>query len=78
MKTQNKPKFKRGAVSILLVISTGTIAMLLTLFTYRQAIATHQVTASIQLSGDYREKEDAILRSLVAIVQFAPCNRTRT
>ena len=68
MKTHTKPKFERGAVSILLVVSAGTIALLMTLFTYRQAIATHEVTSSIQLSTDYREKEDAILRSLVAIV----------
>lgn len=68
MKNPNKPGEKRGAVSLLMVIAVGVVALILTLYTYRQAIATHAVTSTIQLTEDYREKEDAILRSLVAIV----------
>jgi len=67
MKTNPKPKGKSGAVSLLMVIAVGTAALIISVYTYRQAIASHEVTASIQLSTDYREKEDAILRSLVAI-----------
>ncbi len=59
---------KRGAVSMLLVVATGTVALVLSLYTYRQAMATHEVTSSIQLNSDYREKEDTILRSVVAML----------
>ncbi len=66
MKTYPKPSHKKGAVNIIMVLSVGLAALMLTLYTYRQAIATHEVTAQIQLSNDYREKEDTILRSIVA------------
>jgi len=41
--------------------------MLLMVFTYRRAMAAHAVQAQVQLRSDYREKEDAILRSIVAV-----------
>lgn len=69
MKTNlRKPQGKRGAVSMLMVITVGTVLLVLSLYTYRQAIATHETTASIQLNADYREKEDAILRSIVTML----------
>ncbi|MGA0900854.1 MAG: hypothetical protein ACO3SO_10660 [Luteolibacter sp.] len=68
MKTRYQPSLKRGAVSMLMVISMGILALIISLYTYRQAIATHELTSSIQLSSDYREKEDAILRSMIAIL----------
>lgn len=58
---------KPGFVSYVLVLMTGLILTLLMVFTYRQAIATHEVQAKVQLRTDYSEKEDAILRSIVAI-----------
>lgn len=67
-KSKPTPKGKPGAVSLLMVLSAGSVALILTLYSYRQAMATQQVTASIQLSSDYREKEDAVLRSMVAIL----------
>lgn len=57
-----------GYVTFMMVLVCGTVALILTLYTYRQALATHQVASSVQLTTDYREKEDAILRSIVAIV----------
>ena len=69
MKTYPKqPNGKRGAVSLLMVIATGSLALVLTLYTYRQAMATQETAATIHLNTDYREKEDAILRSMVAIL----------
>ena len=62
------PKGKRGATSMLMVIAVGTVALILSLYTYRQAMATHEVASRIQLNADYREKEDAILRSIVAML----------
>ena len=53
---------------MLMVITAGTVALVLSLYTYRQAIATHEIATSIQLNADYREKEDAILRSVVAML----------
>ena len=67
MKTSIQKHGKLGAVSFLLVLTTGTIALLLTLYTYRQAIATHKVASHVQLSTDYSEKEDTVLRAIVAL-----------
>ena len=70
MKTYPKPKpfGKRGAVSVLMVLTVGTVALVLSLYTYRQAIQTHEVATKVQLRADYREKEDAVLRSIVALL----------
>ena len=58
---------KPGFVSYVLVISTGMILTLLMILTYRRAISGQKVQSSIQLKMDYAEKEDAILRSIVAL-----------
>jgi hypothetical protein len=50
-----------------MVLSTGVILTLLTVYTYRRAMNTHAVQSSVQLRTDYSEKEEAILRSIVAI-----------
>lgn len=69
MKTSNpRQQGKPGYVTLLLVLTAGTIALTLSLYAYRQAIATHEVSARVQLTTDYQEKEDAILRSLVALL----------
>lgn len=67
MKTSRARSGKSGFVSYLLVLSTGTILTLLTIYTYRRASVAHQVQSSTQLRMDYSEKEDAILRAIVAI-----------
>lgn len=58
---------KPGYISYLLVLTTGIILTLLTIYTYRRAMNAHAVQSTIQLRTDYREKEEAILRSIVAI-----------
>lgn len=67
MKTTTPTTRKRGYVSVLLVLSTGTILSLLTIFAYRRAIDAQTYQSQIQLRVDYSEKEEAILRSIVAV-----------
>lgn len=67
MITSRHRKGKPGFVSFLLVLTAGMIALTLTIYTYRQAIASHEVAATVQLRNDYGEKEDAVLRAIVAI-----------
>jgi len=67
MKTP-RPRFhKPGYVSYFLVLSTGIILTLLTVHTYRRAMGAHATQSTVQLRMDYMEKEEAILRSIVAI-----------
>ncbi|HSP44062.1 MAG TPA: hypothetical protein VLO11_14405 [Luteolibacter sp.] len=58
---------KPGYVSYFMVLSTGVILTLLSIYTYRRAMNAHAVQSDIQLRIDYSEKEEAILRSIVAI-----------
>jgi hypothetical protein len=67
MKTSSSKPGKPGFVSYVLVLTTGAILTMLMVFTYRQAMATQAVQSQVQLRNDYSEKEDAILRSIVAI-----------
>lgn len=67
MRTSHPTKLKRGFVSYLLVLSTGVILTFLMLFAYRRAMSAHDVQSDVQMRLDYAEKEDAILRSIVAI-----------
>jgi len=56
-----------GFVSYLLVLTTAAILTLLMVMTYRRASDAQAVQKNVQLRNDYTEKEDAILRSIVAI-----------
>ena len=67
MKTTRNRPFKPGYVSYFVVLSTGIILTLLTVYTYRRAMNAHAVQSEVQLRIDYSEKEEAILRSIVAI-----------
>ena len=58
---------KAGYVSYLLVLSTGAILSLMMVHAHRKALTAHKVQSNIQLRLDYQEKEDTILRSIVAI-----------
>lgn len=58
---------KPGYISYVLVLSTGAILLMLTVLTYRRAVAAQTLQATVQLRSDYSEKEDAILRSIVAL-----------
>lgn len=58
---------KPGFISYMLVFTTGAILTLLMVLTYRKATDAQAVQKNVQLRMDYAEKEDAILRSIVAI-----------
>lgn len=59
--------WKAGYVSTLLVLATGSVLTLLTVYAYRRSTLTMQTQAKVQLRVDYSEKEEAILRSIVSI-----------
>lgn len=67
MKTIRVRTGKPGYVSYALVLSTGLILSVLTLAAYQRAMNSHSVQSKVVLKADYAEKEDAILRSIVAI-----------
>ncbi len=67
MKASPSKRHPSGYVSLLVVISTGTLLTLLTIHAYKRAAAAHSVQSKSQLRVDYAEKEEAILRSIVAI-----------
>ncbi|RPJ32255.1 MAG: hypothetical protein EHM17_13670, partial [Verrucomicrobiaceae bacterium] len=67
MKTAPSRTGKPGFVSYVLVLSTGVILTLLSVYTYRRAMNAHTVQSAVQMRTDYSEKEEAILRSIVAI-----------
>ncbi len=67
MKTSSSRRRNAGFVSYVLVLSTGLILTVLMVLTYQRAVSAQRVQASVQLRLDYSEKEDAILRSIVAI-----------
>lgn len=66
MKT-NSLHGRRGYVSYLLVITTGICLTILMLHSYRKAMQSQQVQGTVSLKVDYREKQEALLRSIVAI-----------
>ena len=67
MKTSPSKKHRRGYAALLLVLSTGSILSMLMVYAYRRAADSQSVQAQVQLRVDYSEKEEAILRSIVAI-----------
>jgi len=67
MKTSPAKRWKAGYISLLLVLSTGTILTILMVYAYKRAVAAQDAQGQVQLRIDYSEKEEAILRSIVAI-----------
>jgi len=67
MKTRSNPRRSRGFVAYVMVLTTGIILTMMTFYAYKSAIRTQTVQASVQLRADYLAKEDAVLRSIVAI-----------
>ena len=67
MRTSRQRNGKPGFVSYVLVLSTGGVLALMMLFAYRSATHSAKVQTAVQLRVDYGEKENAILRSVVAI-----------
>jgi hypothetical protein len=55
-----------GFVSYVMVLSTGVMLTLLMVFAYRSALQSQSVQAGVVRQIDYSEKEDNILRAIVA------------
>lgn len=68
MKTKSNKKHPRGYISLLGVFSVSILMLTMMVFAYRRAIDAQATLSDIQTQTDYREKEEAILRSIVAIV----------
>lgn len=56
-----------GFISFSLVLFMGCLLTLLMVLAYRRASVAHSIQSAVQLQVDYNEKEEAILRSIVAI-----------
>lgn len=67
MKPSSNRRQRSGFVSYVLVLTTGLILTTLMILTYQRALSGQRVQAAVQLRLDYSEKEDALLRSIVAI-----------
>src|SRR6478609_2658636 len=67
MKVSPSRRHAGGFISYLLVLTTGAILTSLMIYAYRHALASQRVQSQVQLRIDYSEKEEAILRSIVAI-----------
>lgn len=68
MKTKSNRKHPRGYVSILAVLTVSLLMLALMLFAYKRAVNAQATLSDIQTQTDYREKEGAILQSIVSIV----------
>ncbi len=68
MKTPIRKSGKSGYISLVMVLATAAILSALTFYAYKRAGQAQNVEKQVQLRLDYSEKEDAILRSIVAIV----------
>lgn len=67
MKPNKRRKTERGYVSLIAVFTMSLFMLTMMLFAYRRALGAQASQADIQNHSDYREKEETILRSIVAI-----------
>ena len=67
MKTTSSKRHHAGHISFLLVLATGAILTALMFAAYRRSLGAQITESNVQLRMDYSEKEEAILRSIVAI-----------
>ncbi len=67
MKTSRKNRRSAGYISLMLVLVTGAVLSFLMVYAFRRALDAQEIQADVQLRVDYSEKEEAILRSIVAI-----------
>ncbi len=71
MRIQVRPAFfkqhSRGYAALAMVAVLGVSALLSLMYVFRGAVRSHESQVRNQLKVDYRQKEDAILRALVAI-----------
>lgn len=68
MKTSSHKKHLRGYVSLLAVFTVSMLMLMMMVFAYKRAINAQATLSDIHTQTDYREKEETILRSIVAIV----------
>lgn len=67
MKTNPIRPRPAGYAAYVMVITTGAILTFMMIFAYQRALHSQAVQSDVQLRMDYTEKEDVILRSIVAI-----------
>lgn len=67
MKVQAHKKYPAGYTSLLLVFTTSIFMLAIMIFAYRRAADAQATLADIQVQTDYREKEEAMLRAIVAL-----------
>ena len=67
MKRNNPRKQASGYVSLVAVFTMSMFMLTLMVFAYRRALDAQSIQSEIQSQGDYREKEETILRSIVSI-----------
>lgn len=67
MKSNIRRKPKTGYVSLIAVFTMSMFMLTLMLFAYKRALGAQAIQAEIQHQTDYLEKEETILRSIVAI-----------
>ena len=67
MKTSFIKRHRAGYISFLLVLATGAVLTALMFAAYRRALGAQMIESKVQLRADYGEKEEAILRAIVAI-----------
>lgn len=59
---------KQGYAALAMVMAIGITALFSLIFVFRQGMQSHTAQVGNQVKIDYRQKEDALLRALVAIV----------
>ncbi len=68
MKTIPKKTHPRGYISMLAVVTISILMLSMMVFAYKRAVNAQATLSAVQTQTDYREKEETILRSIVAIV----------
>lgn len=67
MKNQQSHRRPHGYVSVLMVVALSTVLLAMMVGAYHRASNAQSFQATVQLRVDYREKEEAVLRAIVAI-----------
>ena len=68
MNAKRRIRRSRGYISYVMVLSIGAVLTMLMVYAYRDASQSMVVASSVQQRADYLNKEDAALRSMLAIV----------
>lgn len=68
MKPNRPRKHPAGYISVLAVFTTSLFMLAMMVLAYKRAINAQATLSDIQVQTDYREKEETILRSIVAII----------